>query len=415
VGRRVVVTGVGLVTPLGTGVEKTWSALCAGKSGIGPITRFDASEVGVNIAAEVKDFQVEDHIDKKVAKHLELFVQYAVAAAGEALRNAELQITEKNASRVASIMGCGLGGLPTIEKYHQVIMEKGTKRITPFFIPMVIPNMGAGQISIIFGTKGPNLSLTTACAAGTHAVGEAFRSIVNDECDVAITGGSESVICPLAVGGFHAMKALSTRNDQPEKASRPFDRDRDGFIISEGAGVLILEELEHALARGAKIYAEVAGYGLSSDGYHMAAPPEDGNGASRCMQMALKDAGMGPEDVDYINAHGTSTPLNDVVETRAIKTAFGDQAYKLAISSTKSMTGHMLGGAGGIEAVFIALAIKHQLAPPTMNLENPGPECDLDYVPNQARKMKIRAAMSNSFGFGGTNAVLIMKQYEGKP
>ncbi len=414
VGRRVVVTGVGLVTPLGTGVEKTWSALCAGISGIGPITRFDASEVGVNIAAEVKDFQVEDHIDKKVAKHLDLFVQYAVAAAGEALRNADLQITAENATRVASIMGCGLGGLPTIEKYHQVVMEKGTKRITPFFIPMVIPNMGAGQISIIYGTKGPNLSLTTACAAGTHAVGEAFRSIVNDECDVAITGGSESVICPLAVGGFHAMKALSTRNDQPEKASRPFDRDRDGFIISEGAGVLILEELEHALARGAEMYAEVAGYGLSSDGYHMAAPPEDGNGAVRCMQMALKDAGMRPEDVDYINAHGTSTPLNDVVETRAIKTAFGDQAYKVAISSTKSMTGHMLGGAGGIEAVFTALAVKHQIAPPTMNLENPDPECDLDYVPNQARKMKIRAAMSNSFGFGGTNAVLIMKQYEGK-
>ena len=415
VGRRVVVTGVGLVTPLGTGVEKTWSALCAGVSGIGPITRFDASEVGVNIAAEVKDFQVEDHIDKKVAKHLDLFVQYAVAAAGEALRNAELQITEENAPRIASIMGCGLGGLPTIEKYHQVAMEKGTRRITPFFIPMVIPNMGAGQISIIYGTRGPNLCLTTACAAGTHAVGEAFRSIVNDECDVAITGGSESVICPLAVGGFHAMKALSTRNDQPEKASRPFDRDRDGFIISEGAGVLILEELEHAKARGARIYAEVAGYGLSSDGYHMAAPPEDGNGASRCMQMALKDAGMSPEDVDYINAHGTSTPLNDVVETRAIKTAFGDQAYKLAISSTKSMTGHMLGGAGGIEAVFTALSIKHQIAPPTMNLENPSPECDLDYVPNQARKMKIRAAMSNSFGFGGTNAVLIMKQYEGTP
>ena len=413
-GRRVVVTGVGLVTPLGTGVEKTWSALCSGKSGIGPITRFDASEIGVNIAAEVKDFQVEDHIDKKVAKHLDLFVQYAVAAAGEALKDAALPITDENAPRIASIMGCGLGGLPTIEKYHQVAMEKGTKRITPFFIPMVIPNMGAGQISIIYGTRGPNLCLTTACAAGTHAVGEAFRSIVNDECDVAITGGSESVICPLAVGGFHAMKALSTRNDQPEKASRPFDRDRDGFIISEGAGVLILEELEHALARGAKIYAEVAGYGLSSDGYHMAAPPEDGNGASRCMLMALKDAGMKPEDIDYINAHGTSTPLNDVVETRAIKTAFGDQAYKLAISSTKSMTGHMLGGAGGIEAVFTALSIKHQIAPPTMNLENPSPECDLDYVPNQARKMKIRAAMSNSFGFGGTNAVLIMKQYEGK-
>ncbi len=413
-GRRVVVTGVGLVTPLGTGVEKTWSALCSGISGIGPITRCDASEIGVNIAAEVKDFQVEDHIDKKVAKHLDLFVQYAVAAAGEALKDAALPITDENAPRIGSIMGCGLGGLPTIEKYHQVAMEKGTKRITPFFIPMVIPNMGAGQISIIYGTKGPNLSLTTACAAGTHAVGEAFRSIVNDECDVAITGGSESVICPLAVGGFHAMKALSTRNDQPEKASRPFDRDRDGFIISEGAGVLILEELAHALARGAKIYAEVAGYGLSSDGYHMAAPPEDGNGASRCMQMALKDAGMRPEDVDYINAHGTSTPLNDVVETRAIKTVFGDQAYKLAISSTKSMTGHMLGGAGGIEAVFTALSIKHQIAPPTMNLENPDPECDLDYVPNQARKMKIRAAMSNSFGFGGTNAVLLMKQYEAK-
>ena len=413
-GRRVVVTGVGLVTPLGTGVEKTWSGLCAGKSGIGPITRFDASEVGVNIAAEVKDFQVEDHIDKKVAKHLDLFVQYAVAAAGEALRNADFQITADNAPRVGSIMGCGLGGLPTIEKYHQVALEKGTKRITPFFIPMVIPNMGAGQISIIYGTRGPNLCLTTACAAGTHAVGEAFRSIVNDECDVAITGGSESVICPLAVGGFHAMKALSTRNDQPEKASRPFDRDRDGFIISEGAGVLILEELEHAKARGAKIYAEVAGYGLSGDGYHMAAPPEDGNGAVRCMKMALKDAGMNPEDVDYVNAHGTSTPLNDVVETRALKTAFGDHAYKLAISSTKSMTGHMLGGAGGIESVFTALAIKHQIAPPTINLENPDPECDLDYVPNQARTMKIRAAMSNSFGFGGTNAVLIMKQYEGK-
>ncbi len=413
-GRRVVVTGVGLVTPLGTGVEKTWSALCAGKSGIGPITRFDASEVGVNIAAEVKDFQVEDHIDKKVAKHLDLFVQYAVAAAGEALRNADFQITEENAPRVGSIMGCGLGGLPTIEKYHQVALEKGTKRITPFFIPMVIPNMGAGQISIIYGTRGPNLCLTTACAAGTHAVGEAFRSIVNDECDVAITGGSESVICPLAVGGFHAMKALSTRNEQPEKASRPFERDRDGFIISEGAGVLILEELEHAKARGATIYAEVAGYGLSGDGYHMAAPPEDGNGAVRCMRMALKDAGMKPEEVDYVNAHGTSTPLNDVVETRAIKTAFGDHAYKLAISSTKSMTGHMLGGAGGIESVFTALAIKHQIAPPTMNLENPDPECDLDYVPNQAREMKIRAAMSNSFGFGGTNAVLIMKQYEGK-
>lgn len=411
-GRRVVVTGVGLVTPLGTGVEKTWSALCAGRSGIGPVTRFDASEVGVNIAAEVKDFQVEEHMDKKVAKHLDLFVQYAVAAAGEALRSAGFAITPENAPRVGSIMGCGMGGLPTIEKYHQIAMEKGTRRITPFFIPMVIPNMGAGQISIIYGTRGPNLALSTACAAGTHAVGEAFRSIVHDECDVVITGGSESVICPMAFGGFHSMKALSTRNDAPEKASRPFDRDRDGFIIAEGAGVVILEELGHALARGATILAEVAGYGLSGDGYHMAAPPEDGDGAVRCMAMALKDAGMQPEEIDYINAHGTSTPLNDVVETRAIKRVFGEHARKLAISSTKSMTGHMLGGAGGIESVFTALSIRDQIAPPTINLENPDPECDLDYVPHTARKMTIRAAMSNSFGFGGTNAVLIMKRYE---
>ncbi|HIJ79635.1 MAG: beta-ketoacyl-ACP synthase II [Desulfobulbaceae bacterium] len=410
--KRVVVTGVGLVTPLGTGVEKTWSALCAGKSGIGPITKFDASDIGVNIAAEVKDFEMEEHMDKKVGKHLDLFVQYAVAAAGEALKDADFKITDDNASRVGSIMGCGLGGLGTIEKYHKVALEKGARRITPFFIPMVIPNMGAGQVSIIYGTKGPNLSVTTACAAGTHAVGEAFRSIVHGDCDVALTGGSESVICQLAVGGFHSMKALSTRNDEPQKASRPFDRDRDGFIISEGAGVLVLESLEHALARGAKIYAEVAGYGLSGDGYHMAAPPEDGDGAVRCMKMALADAGMQPEDIDYVNAHGTSTPLNDIVETRAIKRVYGEHAAKLAISSTKSMTGHMLGGAGGIESVFTALAIHHQTAPPTINLDNPGPECDLDYVPHKARQMKIRAAMSNSFGFGGTNAVLIMKKYE---
>lgn len=411
--RRVVVTGVGLVTPLGTGVDKTWQGLCAGQSGIGPITRFDTSDYGVKIAAEVNDFQVEDFIDKKVARHLDLFVQYAVAATGMALEDADFAVTEANATRVGSITGCGLGGLPTIEKYHQVVLERGPKRITPFFIPMVIPNMGAGMISVIYGTKGPNLSLTTACAAGTHGVGEAFRSISRGECDVAITGGSESVVSPLAVGGFHAMKALSTRNDEPEKASRPFDKDRDGFIIAEGAGMLILEALEHAQARGAKIYAEVCGYGLSGDGYHMAAPPDDGNGAVRSMQMALDDAGLAPEDIDYINAHGTSTPLNDVVETRAIKTVFGEHAYNLAISSTKSMTGHMLGGAGGIESVFTALAIHHETIPPTINLENADPECDLDYVPNVKRAMKIRAAMSNSFGFGGTNAVLIMKRYEG--
>lgn len=411
--RRVVVTGVGLVTPLGTGVDKTWEGLCAGKSGVGPITRFDTSDYGVKIAAEVKDFQAEDFLEKKVAKHLDLFVQYAVAGAKMALDDADFSVTEENATRVGSITGCGLGGLPTIEKYHKVALDRGPRRITPFFIPMVIPNMGAGQISIIFKTKGPNLSLTTACAAGTHGVGEAFRSISRGDCDVAITGGSESVICPLAVGGFNSMKALSTRNDDPEAASRPFDKDRDGFIISEGAGILLLESLEHAQARGAKIYAEMAGYGLSGDGYHMAAPPEDGDGAVRCMQMALDDAGFSPADIDYINAHGTSTPLNDVVETRAIKKVYGDHAQKLAISSTKSMTGHMLGGAGGIEAVFTALAIKNEVIPPTMNLENPDPECDLDYVPNEARPMKIRAAMSNSFGFGGTNAVLIMKRYEG--
>ncbi|MBI5557871.1 MAG: beta-ketoacyl-ACP synthase II [Deltaproteobacteria bacterium] len=411
--RRVVVTGLGLVTPLGTGVEKTWNGLCAGKSGVALITRFDTSDYAVKIAAEVKDFNVEDFIDPKTAKHLELFVQYAVAAAEMALSDAGFAITEENSARVGVITGCGLGGLPTIEKYHQICLERGPKRITPFFIPMVIPNMGAGQISIVKKIKGPNMSVTTACAAGTHAVGEAFRMISNGSCDAALTGGSESVVCPLAVGGFNAMKALSKRNDCPEKASRPFDRDRDGFIIAEGAGILLLEELEHAKARGAKIYAEMAGYGLSGDGFHMAAPPEDGDGAARCMAMALKDAGMNPGAIDYINAHGTSTPLNDVVETRAIKRVFGDHALKLAVSSTKSMTGHMLGGAGGIESVFTALSIHKQVIPPTANLENPDPECDLDYVPGSARETKIRAAMSNSFGFGGTNAVIIMKRFEG--
>ncbi|RJX24866.1 MAG: beta-ketoacyl-[acyl-carrier-protein] synthase II [Desulfurivibrio sp.] len=411
--RRVVVTGVGLVTPLGTGNEKTWDGICAGRSGVALITRFDTADHGVKIAAEVKDFVAEDYIEAKTAKHLDLFVQYAVAAAELAFTDSGLTVTEENAARVGVITGCGLGGLSTIEKYHQVCMERGPKRITPFFIPMVIPNMGAGQISIVKKLKGPNLSVTTACAAGTHAVGEAFRLVSSGVCDAAVTGGSESVICPLAVGGFNAMKALSRNNDFPEKASRPFDRDRDGFIIAEGAGILILEELEHARARGARIYAEMAGYGLSGDGFHMAAPPEDGDGAIRCMKMALADAGMNVDEIDYINAHGTSTPLNDVVETRAIKSVYGDHARKLAISSTKSMTGHMLGGAGGIESVFTALAIHHQLAPPTANLEHPDEECDLDYIPGSAREMKIRAAMSNSFGFGGTNAVIIMKRFEG--
>jgi 3-oxoacyl-[acyl-carrier-protein] synthase II len=411
--RRVVVTGVGLVTPLGIGVQKTWEGLCAGRSGVGLISKFDTSDYTVKIAAEVKDFVAEDFIDKKVAKHLELFVQYAMVAALMAREDSGLEITETNGPRVGVFTGNGIGGLPTIEKYHKVVLDRGPKRITPFFIPMVISNMSAGQVSIALGAQGPNLSVTTACAAGTHAVGEAFRSISRGDCDAAITGGSESTVCSLAVAGFNAMKALSRRNDDPQAASRPFDRDRDGFIIAEGGGMMVLEELEHAVKRGAKIYAEIGGYGLSGDAYHMAAPPEDGNGAVRCMKMALADGGFNPDDIDYINAHGTSTPLNDVVETGAIKQVFGDHASKLAISSTKSMTGHMLGGAGGIESVFTALTIKNGVIPPTINLDNPDPGCDLDYVPNVAREMDVRAAVSNSFGFGGTNAVLVMKKFQG--
>ena len=411
--RRVVVTGAGLVTPLGTGVEKTWEGLVAGKSGIGPITRFDTSDYPVKIAAEVRDFNVADFMDPKAAKHMDLFVQYAVAAAGMAVKDAGLEIDGDLRDRVGVVTGNGIGGLPTIEKYHQVMLNRGPRRVTPFFIPMVISNMSAGQVSIALGAAGPNLSVTTACAAGSHAVGEAFHMVANGICDVAITGGSESTVCPMAVAGFAAMKALSTRNDDPEASSRPFDQDRDGFIISEGSGMLVLEELERARARGAKIYAEVVGFGMSGDAYHMAAPPEDGNGAVRAMAAALADAGMNPDEVDYINAHGTSTPLNDRVETRAIKEVFGDHARKLAVSSTKSMIGHMLGGAGGVESVFLALTLYHQVMPPTINLDNPDPACDLDYVANQAREGRIGAALSNSFGFGGTNAVILMKRFEG--
>lgn len=409
--RRVVVTGIGLVTPLGIGTEQTWSALLNGQSGVGPITRFDASDQASQIAAEVKGFNPEDWFEKKQAKNLDAFVQYAVAAADIAWKNSGLSITDDNVNRVGVITGCGMGGLPTIEEYHGVLMNKGPRKITPFFIPRVIPNMPSGHISMRIGCKGPNLTQTTACAAGTHAVGEAFRHIVYGDCDVAITGGAESVICPLAVGGFSAMKALSTRNDDPATASRPFDRDRDGFVISEGAGILVLEELESAKRRGAVIYAEVVGYGQSSDAYHIAAPPEDGEGAARCMAAALRDAGMNPEDIDYINAHGTSTPLNDKCETQAIKTVFGAHAYKLAVSSTKSMTGHMLGAAGGIEAAFSALTLHHGIIPPTANLQTPDPDCDLDYVPLVARESRPNTVMSNSFGFGGTNGVVIFKRY----
>lgn len=411
--RRVVVTGIGLVTPLGTNTETTWDSLINGRSGIDRITRFDASDQASRIAAEVKGFAPEKYFEAKQVKNLDLFVQYAIAASEIAVADSGLTFSESEYDRVGVITGCGMGGLSTIEYYHQVYMEKGPKRITPFLIPRIIPNMPSGHISMRFNAKGPNLALSTACAAGTHAVGEAFRSIAYGDCDVAITGGTESVVCPLAVGGFSSMKALSTRNDDPQKASRPFDRDRDGFVIAEGAGIIILEELEHAVRRGAAIYAEMAGYGQSSDAYHIAAPPENGEGGARCMQKALRDAGMNLEDIDYINAHGTSTPLNDKCETTAIKTVFGEHAYRLSISSTKSMTGHMLGGAGGIEAAFTALTLRHGIIPPTINLEHPDPDCDLDYVPNTARERMINAAMSNSFGFGGTNGVIIMKRFAG--
>ena len=410
--RRVVVTGIGLVTPLGTGKDKTWDNLINGKSGIGTITRFDATVMRSQIAGEVSDFDSLEHFDKKSAKHLDFFVQYGIVAARFAVEDSGLSITDANCERVGVITGCGMGGLPTIEKNHNLYLDRGAKRISPFFIPMAIPNMASGHISMQIGAKGANLSLSTACAAGTHAVGDAMRSIAFGYSDVVITGGTESVICPLGVGGFASMKALSTRNDAPAKASRPFDKDRDGFLIAEGAGMLVLEELEHALARGADIYAEVVGSGASSDAHHIAAPPEDGNGAVRCIRMALNDAGLKPEDIDYVNAHGTSTPLNDRCETAAIKTVFGDHAAKLAISSTKSMTGHALGAAGGLEAAFLAMTIKEQIAPPTINLDVPSVECDLDYVPHEARKMQIRAAISNSFGFGGTNGVVAMKRFD---
>ncbi|WP_448873815.1 beta-ketoacyl-ACP synthase II [Desulfobulbus propionicus] len=409
--RRVVVTGIGLITPLGIGTEQTWEALINGQSGIGPITRFDASDQASQIAAEVKDFNPEVWFEKKQAKNLDAFVQYAVAAAEIAWKNSGLSITEENANRVGVITGCGMGGLPTIEEYHSILQRKGPRKITPFFIPRVIPNMPSGHISMRIGCKGPNLTQTTACAAGTHAVGEAFRHIVYGDCDIAITGGTESVICPLAVGGFSAMKALSTRNDDPATASRPFDVDRDGFVISEGSGMMVLEELESAQKRGATIYAEIIGYGQSSDAYHIAAPPEDGEGAARCMAAALRDARLNPEDIDYINAHGTSTPLNDKCETQAIKTVFGDHAYKMMISSTKSMTGHMLGAAGGIEAAFTALTLHHGIIPPTVNLQRPDPNCDLDYVPLTAREVRVETAMSNSFGFGGTNGVVVFRRF----
>lgn len=409
--RRVVITGVGLVTPLGIGVKETWSALCAGESGITEITRFDTAGFNTKIAGEVKEFRPEDFMSKKDAQRSELFIAYAVAAARMAIEDSGLVIDTSNYDRVGVITGCGLGGLGLMEKTILDINRKGPGRVSPFFIPLMIGNMAPGMISILFGAKGPNASIATACAAGTHAVGESFRAIKNGDADAMITGGVEAVITSTCIAGFSAMKALSTRNDEPQKASRPFDRDRDGFVVGEGSGILILETLSGALERGAHIYAEVCGYGMTGDGYHMTSPPPDGEGAARCMKSALEDAGITSGRVDYINAHGTSTQLNDLYETRAIKSVFGDKAHTISISSTKSMTGHLLGGAGGIETVFTALTIHDGIIPPTINLNNPAEECDLDYVPNMARKADVETAMTNSFGFGGTNAVLVLKKY----
>jgi 3-oxoacyl-[acyl-carrier-protein] synthase II len=412
INRRVVITGMGLVTPLGIGVKPTWAALCAGQSGIGEITRFDCSAYATKIAAEVKDFKPQDFMPKKEARRVEPFIAYALAATRMAIEDSGLVIDSSNETRVGVITGCGLGGLRFMEDTVLRVSQEGPRWVSPFFIPMMIGNMAPGLISVHFGARGPNSSLATACAAGAHAVGNSFRLIQNGTADAMITGGTEGVISPSCIAGFNSMKALSTRNDEPQKASRPFDRDRDGFVVGEGGGILIIEALDHALARNAPIYAEISGYGMSGDGYHMTSPPPDGNGAVRCMTAALEDAGIDGNRIDYINAHGTSTPLNDLYETRAIKTVFKEYAYSLPVSSTKSMTGHLLGGAGGIEMVFTALSIYEDMIPPTINYENPDEDCDLDYVPNTARSKKVEYAMTNSFGFGGTNATLILKKYK---
>jgi len=408
--RRVVVTGIGVVSPLGTGNRKNWDALLAGESGIDRLTRFDASDFPVQIAGEVKDFNPEDFIEKKEIKKMDLFIQYALAAAQFAMEDSGLQITEENAERVGVLVGAGLGGLPTIEKYHTALLDGGYKKISPFFIPMLITNLAPGHISIKYGAKGPNVSSVSACATGTHSIGDAYQIIRRGDADAMIAGGTESVVTPLAIGGFAVMRALSTRNDDPHAASRPFEKNRDGFILAEGAGIVILEEYESAKKRGARIYAEVVGYGLTGDAYHLTAPSPGGEGAARCMKMALDNAGINPDQVDFINAHGTSTPMNDLYETMAIKQVFGDHATKLMVSSTKSMTGHLLGAAGGVEAVYTLMSMQNGIATPTINYEEPDPECDLDFVPNTPREARISCALSNSFGFGGTNATLLFRK-----
>jgi 3-oxoacyl-[acyl-carrier-protein] synthase II len=406
------VTGVGLVSPLGIGTGANWDALCAGQSGIGPITRFDATQFSARIAGEVKDFNPLQFVDKKDVKKMDVFIQLAIAATDFAMHDARLTVSPEHATRTGVFIASGIGGFSTIEREHRALLEGGPRRISPFFIPAAIINLAAGQVSIRFGAKGPNSATCTACSASAHAIGDAFEIIRRNDADVMIAGGSEAAITPMGVGGFAAMRALSTRNDEPQRASRPFDKDRDGFVMGEGSGVIILEELEFARKRGASIYAELVGYGMSADAFHITAPSEDGDGGVRVMQAALKSAGIGPAQVDYINAHGTSTPYNDKLETLAIKRLFGEHARSVAISSTKSMTGHLLGAAGGLEAGITVLAIRHQVIPPTINYETPDPECDLDYVPNTKREKKIEYALSNSFGFGGTNGALLFKRFD---
>ena len=407
--RRVVITGLGVVTPIGIGVANTWEALCQGQSGIGAITRFNAEKFPVQIAGEVKNFNPGDYIEKKEIKKMDTFIHYAVAASQEAVDDANLKITSDNAERVGVYVGAGIGGLPAIEHYHNVVLERGPDRVTPFFIPMVIINLASGQVAIRLGAKGPNSCAVTACATGNHCIGDGLRIIQRNEADAMIVGGAEAAICSTSIAGFAAAKALSRRNAEPELASRPFDKDRDGFVIGEGAGVLVLEELNHARGRGAKIYAEVAGYAMNSDAFHITAPPDDGGGAIVCMERAIKDAEISKEEVGYINAHATST-FADKIETHVIKQVFGERAYSIPVSSTKSMTGHLLGAAGGIEAVFTTLALHHGILPPTINLNQADPECDLDYIPGKAREASVKVAISNAFGFGGVNACLVFKR-----
>jgi len=409
----VVVTGLGVISPVGDNKEDFWSSLSRGKSGVGKLTHFEANAYDSRIAGQVNDFDPNLRLGKKEVRRMDRFAQFALVASLDAVEDARLNIEEEDINRIGVLIGSGIGGISTIEKQHSVLLEKGPAKISPFFIPMLIVNMASGQVSITLGVKGPNSCVATACASASHAIGDSYRIIQRGEAEVMIAGGAEAAITPLGVGGFCAMKALSTRNDEPEKASRPFDKTRDGFVMGEGAGIIVLENLEHALKRGARIYGEVVGYGMSGDACHITAPAPEGEGAARSMELALKDADLKPESVDYINAHGTSTPLNDKFETMAIKTVFGEYAKKVAISSTKSMTGHLLGAAGGVELIVCLLAMEKNLIPPTINYEYPDPECDLDYVPNQARKAEVKVAVSNSLGFGGHNATLLVRRYEG--